>query len=99
MKRSLILLTVFTLLLSVACASTTTTATPTKSGTITAVDGSTLTITSSTGETSTVAIGSSTKLVGYNGVDALPAEYTVGRRVNVWIGEGSTTATRIDLAQ
>ncbi|HYH06262.1 MAG TPA: hypothetical protein VEK11_04290 [Thermoanaerobaculia bacterium] len=98
MKRSLTVLTVFLLLLSVACA-TAPTGTPTTTGTITAVEGSTLTIKTSTGETSTVTIGSATKLVGFNGVDAYPNDFTVGRRVNVWLSEGSTTAARLDLTQ
>jgi ABC-type phosphate transport system substrate-binding protein len=99
MKRSLIVLTVFALLLTVACASTTATSTPTTTGTITAVDGNNLTIKTSTGETSTVTIGSSTVLAWFTGADAYPNDFTVGRRVNVWAAEGSATASRIVLAQ
>ncbi len=99
MKRSLVVLTVFMLLLSVACATTTTSTTPTTTGTITAVNGNTLTIKTSTGETSTVSIGNSTVLAWFSGADAYPDDFTVGRRVNVWTTEGSTTASRLVLAQ
>lgn len=99
MKRTLIALTVFMLLLTVACGTATTTAQPTTSGTITAVDGNNITIKTSTGETSTVTIGSSTALAWFTGADAYPNDFTVGRRVNVWTAEGATTASRIVLAQ
>ena len=99
MKRFLTVLTVFMLLLSVACATATTAGEPTTTGTITAVDGKTLTIKTSTGATSTVAIGSSTVLTWFTGADAYPEDFTVGRRVNVWAAEGSSTASRITLAQ
>lgn len=100
MKRSVIAIGVFTLVLfAAACATTTAPATtPSLQGTITAVAPHTLTVKAASGETSTVNVGNAV-LSWFTGADAIPADFRVGYKVNVWLKEGTQDATKIVITQ
>lgn len=93
MKRSVLAVSVFALLVLSACA--TTPATPSLQGTVTAVSDGSITITPASGQPVTVNVDRSTLMSWYTGVDAKPSEIAAGYRVSVWTAEGSQRATRL----
>lgn len=95
MKRNLIVVSVFTLLLfAVACA--TNTAAPTTEGTVTSIDGSTITVQPNAGgQPVTLNVSRSTRVQWASGLEAGRADLIVGHRVDVWTPAGSQTPTKI----
>lgn len=96
MKRNFVIISLLTLaLLLAACATTPVAATPDLAGTVTAIDANSITVKPATGETRTVTVSRGTKVSWYNGIDATERDLVVGHRVNVWLGEGSQSATKL----
>lgn len=98
MKRTLLTLFVLSSLLLAACATTTA---PNVTGTISKVDGAIVTVTPANGgEPAEVILNWGTQVYQASGVKADGVSVlTVGQPVQVWYQRGSTTATRINIAQ
>ena len=100
MKRSVVAIAVLTLMLFAACATTGTSATPTTTGTITAIEGNSITIQPADGGTPvTVTVSRDTKMSWYNGIDAERSVLVKGHKVSVWTPEGAQNATRLVITQ
>lgn len=98
MKRNLFVLSVVALALFMAACATTTT-TPSLTGTVTAIDANSVTVTPAGGQATPVTVSRSTKMMWYTGVDAHRSDLVVGHRVNVWLNDGTQSASKLVITQ
>jgi predicted small secreted protein len=97
MKRSLIFALLLLTVFAAACATA-----PTKaadvSGIVSAVDGSTITVTPAAGgQPVTVTLVRSTTITWPTGVPAEHTDIVKGHAVNVWLADGTQTASRVNI--
>jgi hypothetical protein len=98
MKRSITIALLALSLFTIACSTTMSAPqTPTLSGLVTAVEGNTITITPNGGSPTTVTLIADTNIFWPGGAHALPGEIAKGHNVNVWLKDGTQTATRINI--
>ncbi len=67
------------------------------SGMVTAVDGNTITVAPAGGTPTTVTLGRDTGIFWPGGAHADPREIVKGHTVNVWLVDGSQTASRVNI--
>jgi hypothetical protein len=98
MKRYLLLALLALTFLTVACATTMSTpAAANLSGTVSAVSGDTITVIPAGGEPTTVTLARATNVYWPGGVPAEHTDLIKGHTVNVWLANGTQTATRINI--
>jgi hypothetical protein len=99
MRRLLLLALLALTFLTVACATTATTpAAANLSGQVTAVNGDSITVTPSGGGTpATVSLVRATSVYWPGGVPAEHTDIIKGHTVNVWLMDGTQTASRINI--
>ena len=98
MKRFLTLALLTLMFLSVACATTSTTpAAANLSGQVTEVNGDSITVTPAGGSPTTVSLARATNVYWPGGVPADHTDIIKGHTVNVWLMDGTQTASRINI--